>query len=132
RDGLATKQRAEQMPGGYFEPADNRRQIKSFPKRQRFAINNHLTLIHSTTAVTRMFASASGTNRRQPRSINWSYRKRGNIQRTQMNTTMKNSIFARNTPMCARPAPNVAAGWSSPQNGRVQPPKNSVTIIAAD
>jgi hypothetical protein len=26
----------------------------------------------------------------------------------------------------------VAAGWSSPQNGSVQPPKNSVTIMADD
>ena len=50
-----------------------------------------------------MFTSASGTNRRQPKSINWSYRKRGNIQRTQMNTTMNTSIFARKIKMCAMP-----------------------------
>src|SRR5208282_1217101 len=107
------------MPGGYFEPADNRRQIKSFPKRQRFAINNHLTLIHSTTAVTRMFASASGTNRRQPKSINWSYRKRGNIQRTQMNSTMNNSIFTRKTKICTTPIHGFVTAWSKPQNGSV-------------
>ena len=44
---------------------------------------------------------------------------------TQMNSTMNNSsIFARKIKMCARPAPGVAAGWSSPQNGSVhQPPE---------
>src|SRR5208282_497156 len=131
-NGFAAEQRADGVADRNFESADNRRQIKSLPKRQRFAINNHLTLIHSTTAVTRMFASASGTNRRQPRSINWSYRKRGNIQRTQMNNTMNNSIFTRKIKICARPVTRLAAGWSSPQNGSVQPPKNSVTIIAAD
>jgi hypothetical protein len=29
------------MPDRDLESADNRRQIKLFPKRQRFAINNH-------------------------------------------------------------------------------------------
>jgi hypothetical protein len=29
-------------------------------------------LIHSQTAVIKMFTSASGKNRRQPKSINWS------------------------------------------------------------
>src|SRR5580658_8702142 len=77
-----------------------------------------------------MFTNASGNIRRQPKSINWSYRKRGNIQRTQMKTTMKNNIFAMNTRMCAMPKPMDCAGVSKPQNGSVQPPKNNVTIIA--
>jgi hypothetical protein len=51
-----------------------------------------------------MFASASGKNRRQPKSINWSYRKRGHIQRTQMNSTMNKSTFARKI-RCARRRP---------------------------
>jgi len=33
-------------------------------------------------------------------------------------------------PMLARPPSTLCAGWSRPQNGSVQPPKNSVTIIA--
>ncbi len=47
-----------------------------------------------------------------------------------MNTTMKMSIFAMNTPMWSSPAPIELAGSLMP--GRVQPPKNSVTIMADD
>ena len=77
-----------------------------------------------------MFASASGKNRRQPKSINWSYRKRGHIQRTQMNTSRNTNTFARKIATCAMPPGNVVAVWSRPNHGSVQPPKNSVTIIA--
>ena len=76
-----------------------------------------------------MFASASGTNRRQPKSINWSYRKRGNIQRTQMKTVINPAIFNRNINICTMAMPMECAGWSNPQNGSVQPPKNNVVII---
>ncbi len=77
-----------------------------------------------------MFASASGKKRRQPRSINWSYRKRGHIQRTQMNNSRNPNTFARKIAMCAMPPGSVVAVWSRPNYGSVQPPKNSVTIIA--
>ncbi len=76
-----------------------------------------------------MFTKANGMNRRQPRSINWSYRNRGSIQRTQMKTTIRTTIFAMNTPMWKRPPNNPSAGV--PRNGNVHPPKNKVTIIAA-
>ena len=77
-----------------------------------------------------MFASANGKNRRQPKSINWSYRKRGHIHRTQMNPNRNTNTFARKIATCAMPPGNVVAVWSRPKHGSVQPPKNSVTIIA--
>src|SRR5471030_430094 len=49
-----------------------------------------------------------------------------------MNTPSNAQIFARKIRICAMPMTSDVAGWSSPQNGSVQPPKNSVTIIPAD
>ena len=43
-----------------------------------------------------MLAIAKGINVFHPRSINWSYRKRGSVQRTHMKKKMKKNIFANN------------------------------------
>ena len=46
-----------------------------------------------------------------------------------MNSTISAQTFARKIKICKMPMPSECAGWSSPQNGSVQPPKNSVTIM---
>ena len=86
-------------------------------------------LRYNTIAVTTMFASASGMNRRHPKSINWSYRKRGSIHRTQMNTPSNTKTFPRKMPIWAVPPRIVVAGSFKPNIGSVQPPKKSVTIM---
>src|SRR5262249_20531285 len=120
----------EEMPDAHFEPTDHGRQIKSFPDVQFVALDDHAPFNHSTTAVRTILANASGMNRRQPKSINWSYRNRGHIQRTQIIMNMTPTIFARKMPICAIPASTPVAGWSRPATGKVQPPRKSVTSMA--
>jgi len=92
--------------------AGNQRLAKA--KRYRETLSDryffHFACHHNHTAVTTMFASASGMNRRQPKSINWSYRKRGHIQRTQMNIRRNRPTFPRKMPMYSSPPRRIAAG----------------------
>src|SRR5688572_28337447 len=113
-----------------FQPAEDSGQVKPFPPGQIWALNNHKLRVHKITAVTKIFAGASGINLRQPRSINWSYRKRGHIQRTQIITISSKAILPRKIPMCARPRQTVSAASLRPNHGSVQPPRKSVTIMA--
>jgi len=71
-------------------------------------------------------------NRCQPKFINWSYRNRGSIHRTQIKNTIKTNTFARKMAMLTKPQIAEGAIWSKPHHGSVQPPRNSVTIIADD
>jgi len=50
-----------------------------------------------------------------------------------MNTIMKKAILARKTPMCTRPSRSDPAGrFRASMKGSVQPPRKSVTIMAAE
>src|SRR4029453_12588091 len=58
----------------------------------------HLLNSSITKAVTIILINAKGINFFQPRFINWSYRKRGMVQRIQINTNKKKNDFPINTP----------------------------------
>jgi len=66
RHDLAEKQRVVGVLEGDFQSADNGWQIKLFPKLRtlRFTQRAYQFLIHSQTAVIKMFTNASGRNRR--------------------------------------------------------------------
>src|SRR5207253_7888 len=62
-----------------------------------------------------------------PRRINWSYRKRGSVQRTQTKTQRKKAVFTAKIRI-DRIAPSTPCGWNP---GSDQPPKKSVTVSEA-
>src|SRR5436189_3862631 len=65
-------------------------------------------------------ASAKGSITFQPRPMSWSKRKRGSVQRTQMNRNRKKLVLARK-------APSPMYQGASSQNGTEGPPKKSTT-----
>src|SRR4051812_47102034 len=80
---------------------------------------------------TRMYTSEIGRSTFQPSDMSWSYRKRGNVHRTQMNTNTKKRIFVqknRNVTSVLRKV--CGAALSQIVNGMSQPPKKSVAISA--
>jgi hypothetical protein len=99
------------------------------------AIHHSLLIPHFlnniTNAVAIILINASGISFFHPRFINWSYRKRGMVQRIQINTNKKKNDFASNTtnPMMAKrfgDKPQLA----SFTKGISYPPKNNVDITA--
>src|SRR6185312_277824 len=78
-----------------------------------------------------MYVNAVGSMTFQPSAMSWSYRKRGSVHRTQMNTNTKNRIFAQKNPNVSSVFSSVCgATLSQSVNGMSQPPKNSVDISA--
>ena len=93
---------------------------------------NHLFNHNITAAVAIIFNSANGINFFHPRFINWSYRKRGMVQRIQINTNRKKMIFV----MMTLKLINVSSQFgishaASFTNGISYPPKYKVDITAA-
>src|SRR5690349_14381324 len=78
-----------------------------------------------------MYVSAIGSMNFQPSDMSWSYRKRGSVQRTQMNTNTKTNTFSQKKPNVSSVLMSVCgAALSHCVNGMSQPPKNSVAISA--
>src|SRR4051812_43680504 len=87
-------------------------------------------MMKDATARIMRYASASGSSSFQPSAISWSKRNRGSVHRTQMNTKMKNRVFAVNTNIVSKDLYQRGSVWSQLVNGMSQPPKKSVAIIA--
>src|SRR5579872_5426522 len=73
-----------------------------------------------------ILAMDKGSRNFQPKSMSWSYRKRGSVPRIQMYKKMKKKTFSENHPTgsrsCSMRGPKL--GIKSP-NGLFQPPRNS-------
>src|SRR5688572_15418008 len=86
-----------------------------------------------TDATITMYASAIGNMNFQPSDMSWSYRNRGSVQRIQMKTKMKNSVFTMKIAIDNSSMKNATpVVLSCVVNGMSQPPKNSVAISALD
>jgi hypothetical protein len=64
----------------------------------------------------------------QPSAMNWSYRSRGSVPRSQMNTKMNTTTLATNHSTGHQPA--LAPCHSEIGHGARQPPRNSVDASA--
>src|SRR6266568_4340140 len=87
----------------------------------------HKTFHRTSAATQKRFSSARGSRAFQPSRMSWSYRKRGSVQRTHMNTQTKNAVLTAKITTERR----TAAALAGVKPGRLQPPKYSVTMSAA-
>src|SRR5579872_561899 len=82
------------------------------------------TLIHfitlKTTPVIKTLASARGTRNFHPNAMSWSYRKRGNVPRTQMYRNKKKPTLRQNQKTGSQ-----SCSCGGPKTGPCQPPRNT-------
>src|SRR5512146_976001 len=82
-------------------------------------------------AMTTTYPRATGSMNFHPSAMSWSYRNRGSVQRTQMNTKTKNSVLAQMKPNVTSVLRSVCGATLSHRvNGMSHPPKNSVDMSA--
>src|SRR6185295_18290737 len=68
--------------------------------------------------VTSRFSTAAGNRNFQAKLINWSYRKRGNVPRIQMNTNSKNPVLEanQNSGMTIDTTAGISSATANPKN----------------
>src|SRR5947199_9928531 len=80
-------------------------------------------------ATRKILTSAISKKKSQPRRINWSQRKRGGVQRTDIMKKIRAATLAKKTPLLIKPKIQPCDPSGIP--GKCQPPRNNVTKIGA-
>ncbi len=81
-----------------------------------------------TPATSIVHTSAAGTSTFQPKRMNWSYRIRGSVPRSQTKKKMNTAVLARNHTIGKKPLEKNSIRENG--NGASQPPRNSVVASA--